>query len=364
MTQFELLLTPIAIATTFLLLQAAFCRSNKVSVALAILGLGLSCYLSNNYFEQLVLISSTAVILFSCFKEGSSEEFKILILLSTLGAITCVNADNFMNLFVGIELLTLPIYGLIAWDVHSSKNIQAALKYLVLAGASSSFMLLGMAFLYAKSGSMALQLSDAKGAMLLFVGIGFKLSLVPFHLWTGDVYEDSPLPVTGFLATVSKIALVGVLVHLTPSKSMTQVLSAIAILSMISGGLLTLRQQNMGRFLGYSSIAHMGYILVAWLVGGNVIFYMAAYTVTILLTFWMLSWNPESKTGAAALVISFLSLMGMPVLPIFWGKYQILIAAFSSQHWTLFGVFIFSSLLGVYGYGRLIAKICLKEVRT
>lgn len=211
---------------------------------------------------------------------------------------------------------------------------------------------------------MTLHLGSLKGSVLLFVGIGFKLSLVPFHLWTGDVYEDSPLPVTGFLATVSKIALVGVLVNLTSTKPMTQILSVIAILSMITGSLLTLRQQNISRFLGYSSIAHMGYILVAWLVGADIGFYMAAYTITLLIVFWMLSWNPESKAGSIVLAISFLSLMGLPMLPIFWGKYQILISAFASQHWTLMSVFVFSSLLGVYGYARLIAKICLRSAQA
>ncbi len=364
MTAFEWLLAPIALGITVLLLQAAFARSNRASLAISVLSLVTSYYWGHNYFDQLILISSVAVIFFACLKEGSSEEFKILILLSTLGALTCIHSDNWMNLFVGIELLTLPIYGLIAWDAHNSKNIQAAIKYLVLAGGSSAFLLLGMAFLYAEPGSMALQLGSAKGSLLLFVGIGFKLSLAPFHLWTGDVYEDAPLPVTGFLATVSKIALVGVLVHVNPTQAVTPVLSAMAILSMIAGSLLTLRQQNMSRFLGYSSIAHMGYILVAWLVGGNIGFYLAAYTVTLLLIFWMLSWNPESKAGSLGLVFGFLSLMGLPILPIFWGKYQILLTAFSSEHWWLFGVFVFSSLIGVYGYARLIARVCLRSVQA
>lgn len=355
---------PMMVSITALLLQASFYRSNKLSLLLTVLGLAASYYLSSNYLSQLALISSTVIILFSCFKEGSSEEFKILILLSTLGALTCIQSDNFMSLFIGIELLTLPIYGLIAWDRHNSKNIQAAIKYLVLAASSSAFLLLGMAFLYAESGSMILRLSSAKGALLLFVGIGFKLSWVPFHLWTGDVYEDSPLPVTAFLATVSKIALVGALIHLIPTKATTQVLSVIAILSMISGSLLTLRQQNMSRFLGYSSITHMGYILVAWLVGANVSFYMAAYTVTILTIFWMLSWGPKNKISSIVLVCGFLSLMGLPVLPIFWGKYQILISAFGSERWVLFGVFVFSSLIGVYGYARLVTKIYVRELQA
>jgi NADH-quinone oxidoreductase subunit N len=364
MTGFEWLLAPIAIGITLLLLQASFCRSNNLSLALAIVALSVSYYFSTNYFEQLVITASLAVILFAFLREGAKEEFKILILLSTMGALTCINSHNFMKLFVGIELLTLPLYGLIAWDKNNSKNIQAGIKYLVLAGASSAFLLLGMAFLYAESGSMALKLGSLKGSVLLFVGLGFKLSLVPFHLWTGDIYEDTPLPVTGFLATVSKIAVVGVLVNFTPNKSITTILSIIAILSMITGSLLTLRQQNISRFLGYSSISHMGYILVAWLIGANVGFYMTAYTITLLAAFWMLSWQPESKIGSAVLALSFLSLMGLPMLPIFWGKYQILISAFGSGHWTLFGVFIFSSLLGVFGYARLITKICLRSVQA
>ncbi|MEI6804911.1 MAG: proton-conducting transporter membrane subunit [Myxococcaceae bacterium] len=361
MTAFELLLAPIGIAITALLLLASLKRSQQISLGISILSLIASYCLSHNSFEHMVLMSSAAILLFSSCKEGSSEEFKTLILLSTLGALTCVNSHDLMNLFIGIELLTLPIYGLIAWDVHSSKNIAAAIKYLVLAGASSAFMLLGMAFLYAESGSMLLELSSLKGAILLFVGIGFKLSLVPFHLWTGDIYEDSALPVTAFLATVSKIALVGALVHIAPTKPMIQVLSVIAILSMISGSLLTLRQQNMSRFLGYSSIAHMGYVLVGWLVGADISLYMTVYVTTLIVTFAILSWKPASKAGSIILILSLLSLMGMPVLPVFWGKYQILTAASMGHHWTLFGVFIFSSFISAYGYARLIAKIYLKE---
>lgn len=358
MTPLEYTLLPVALSIVLLILGAAFYRSHQIAQTIALLGPVISYVCCQTHFERFAIISVLVILGFSSNRKNTGEEFKIFILLSLMGALTCIAARDFLTLFVGIELLTMPIYGLIAWETYRSTNIQAAIKYLVLAGAASAFMLLGMAFLYADSGSMALQLRDLRGSLLLFVGIGFKLSLAPFHLWTGDVYEDSPLPATALLATISKIALIGVLVHLTPIQRLFPILSALAIISMLTGSLLTLRQKNMSRFLGYSSIAHMGYILVAWLIGADLSLYTAAYTMSVLVAFWALSFEcPESNWVKGSLSLAFLSLMGLPVLPIFWGKYQILILAFQGQYFGLFGVLIFSSLLGVYGYARLIARI-------
>ncbi|MES2504736.1 MAG: proton-conducting transporter membrane subunit [Myxococcota bacterium] len=348
MTPAEWTLLPIGVSIVAIL---AFIPAAGMTWLIASLGLILSfvqCF--DNMFGQLILIASLAVVLCSRRQPG---EFHILLLSSTLGALVCTQARDFITLFVGIELLSLPIYGLIGFDSKNAKNLTAAIKYLVLAGTSSAFMLMGIVFLYAETGSMALHFTGPLGSCLFLAGICFKLSLAPFHLWTPDVYNDAPLPVTAFLATVSKIAFVSILMQFSPSPKLMPVLMAVAVLSMLVGSILTLKADKMARFLAYSSIAHMGYVMVAWMTHSNIAFYMAAYTVSLLVIFCALMLDFEKIA-----ILGLLSLMGIPMTPIFWAKYQVLISAFAAHQPVLFGVFIVSSFISVYGYGRVIARIC------
>ncbi|HSB93320.1 MAG TPA: NADH-quinone oxidoreductase subunit N, partial [Flavitalea sp.] len=264
-------------------------------------------------FTGLIIFSVLIVGLFSFVyfeeREESPKEYYILIFLSTLGAATLTISSHFISFFIGLEILSVSLYALIAYLRNRNNAVEAGVKYLVLAALTSAFLLFGMALIYMDTGSMqfsviAERLGRADHSPVLFftgvgmmlVGIGFKLALVPFHLWAADVYQGAPAPVTSFIATVSKIGVFAVLVrfsqamHLQTYVFAVIIFSGVAIISMIFGNILALQQQNIKRLLAYSSIAHFGYLLVAFLPGnaGGIeagIFYLFAYSITILAAF-------------------------------------------------------------------------------
>ncbi len=246
-------------------------------------------------------------------KEGG--DFFFLFLLSALGACILAASSVFASFFLGLELLSVSLYALIGWRRESGLGTEAAIKYLVIAGTSSAFLLFGMALFYADTGTMSLgRLAEATqgpiapvGLGMMLVGIGFKLAVVPFHLWTPDIYDGAPAPVTGFIATVSKGAMVVVLARAfapalvgtggvnglvgdgagAVSSAFPWVFAVIAGLSMFGGNILALRERNVKRILAFSSIAHLGYILVAFLAGGAealraIAFYLVVYFATTL----------------------------------------------------------------------------------
>ncbi len=233
-----------------------------------------------------------------------------MVLIAALGGILLANANHLASLFLGIELISLPLVGLVGYAFRQKRSLEASIKYTILSAAASSFLLFGMALVYAQSGDLSFvalgkNLGDGMlneplllaGFGLMIVGLGFKLSLVPFHLWTPDVYQGAPAPVSTFLATASKIAIFGVVMRLflyaapapvstflaTASKiaifgvvmrlflyapvgdseAIRVVLAIIAFASIIFGNLMALSQTNIKRLLGYSSISHLGYLLVA-----------------------------------------------------------------------------------------------------
>ncbi len=208
------------------------------------------------------------------------EEYYALLLLTTLGAVVLAWAGHFAAFFLGLELLSVGLFVLIAYPRERPLSLEAGLKYLVLAGVSSAFVLFGLALIYYERGTMRLAglasggpfgaLAWAGLAMVL-VGLGFKLALVPFHLWTPDVFQGSPMPVAALIATISKGSMFALLLRaLQPSLAtgaLALVLTILAVASMFAGNLLALLQGNLKRLLGYSSIAHVGYLLVAFLAG-------------------------------------------------------------------------------------------------
>ena len=213
---------------------------------------------------------------------GNREELYLLMLLSAAGGLVLVSAQHLAGLFIGLELLSVPTYGMIAYAFFNKRSLEAGIKYMVLSAAGSAFLLFGMALLYAESGNLTFAGIGAKlaadglpsmlaqlGVGMMLIGLSFKLSLVPFHLWTPDVYEGAPAPVAAFLATASKVAVFAVLLRLyqmspaTAGGWLNDLLTLIAIASIIFGNLLALLQNNLKRLLGYSSIAHFGYLLVA-----------------------------------------------------------------------------------------------------
>lgn len=345
---------------------------------------------------------ATAAMAVTIFSHGylakfhlKAEEYYILLLLATLGACTLVCSTHLASLFLGLELLSVSLYVMIAYVFRRDHSLEAALKYLILAAAASAFLLFGMALVYARTGSLALVplvqgLLDAAqhdrallaGFALMLTGFGFKLAWAPFHMWTPDVYQGAPAPVTAFIATVSKSAVVGVLLRFfSPlaqhqSSGLFTALAIVAVASMTLGNLLALRQGNFKRLLAYSSIAHLGYVLIAFLAGGGagqtaVTFSIASYALATLAAFGLIGALATADGEAEsvgdvtglfwrrpwlALVLSLvlLSLIGLPLTAGFWGKFLILMAGVNSGLWTLTILLALNSALGLFYYLRVL----------
>ncbi|HTU44456.1 MAG TPA: NADH-quinone oxidoreductase subunit N [Bryobacteraceae bacterium] len=351
-------------------------------------------------YMGIVLAASAAVILLSFpYLEGRSEhkeEFYLLLLLATLGSMTLTASSHMASFFLSLELLSISLYALIAYPRTESLPLEAGIKYLVLAASSSAFLLFGLALIYIAQGTMEFARMSAvpanatggfaylAGIVLMITGIGFKLAVVPFHLWTPDVYQGAPLPVTAFVATVSKGGVFAFLLRWLRSASATTdslplVLTIIAIASMLAGNLLALRQTNIKRLLAYSSIAHMGYFLVAIVAGSDLgraaaTYYLIAYIVTILGAFGSLlvlsHSSRETETFndirglfwrrpvlASIFTAMLLSLAGIPLTGGFLGKFYVLAAGTSASAWTLIIVLIVSSTIGLVYYLRVIVAM-------
>ena len=329
-------------------------------------------------------------------RQERPEEFYLLVLLATTGAMVLVVSRNFASFFLGLELLSVALYSLIAYVRTESASIEAGIKYLILAASSSSILLFGLALIYAGSGSMELSQFAAVvthtsgpsstflliGLMLVLTGIGFKLAVVPFQLWTPDVYEGAPLPVTAFIATVSKAGVFAFLlrwfhVHdVGVAGAPGLVLTIISIASMLTGNLLALSQTNIKRILAFSSIAHMGYLLVALLAGGSLgapaaTYYLIAYAATILGAFGLMTVLSGPRYEAAsiddyrglfwkrplvagAFTTTLLSLAGIPITAGFLGKFYVIAAGASQSRWVLLITLVASSTIGLFYYLRII----------
>ena len=331
------------------------------------------------------------------------EEFYILLQAATTGAAVLAATNHFAVVFLGFELLSVSLYGMIAYIFNRPLSLEAAMKYLILAAAASGFLLFGMALIYAESGAMtfaglAAHAFDGptadthvrplvlfSGAALLLTGIGFKLALVPFHLWTPDIYQGAPVPVAAFLAAVSKGAVVSLLlrfalsIDVASSEFLHMAFAGLAIASMLAGNLLALLQRNLSRLLAYSSIAHLGYALVSIIAGGAtgaaaVTFYVTSYLITVLGAFAVISMLSSGRRDGnelgdyrglfwrrPGLAIVFtailLSLAGIPLTAGFMGKFFVLNAGVSASLWMLVFVLIASSAIGLFYYLRVVATM-------
>lgn len=351
-------------------------------------------------FTGLIIFSVLIVGLFSFIyfeeKEENPKEYYILLFLSTLGAAVLTISRHFISFFIGLELLSVSLYALIAYLRTRNNAVEAGVKYLVLAALSSAFLLFGMALIYMETGTMEFTAIGQKlqavpsalfftGVGLMVVAIGFKLALVPFHLWAADVYQGAPAPITSFIATVSKIGVFAVLFRLAQALQLQHypivfyIFSALAIISMFAGNILALQQQNLKRLLAYSSIAHFGYLLVAFLPGNAAgvqaaIFYLAAYAITILTAFGIITVlssrqkdadELESYRGlfwrnplmAILLTVTLLSLAGIPLTGGFIGKFVVLSSGVQQQLWLPVIVLILTSVFGLYYYLRIISTL-------
>jgi NADH-quinone oxidoreductase subunit N len=332
-------------------------------------------------------------------RSGAYEEFFLLLLFASLGGAVLAASNHFVSFFLGLEVLSVALYGLIAYPTEQERPVEAGLKYLILAGASSAILLFGMALVYAELGTLSLSGLAARaatawaagspallgGLALIIAAVGFKLALVPFHLWTPDVYEGAPAPVSAFIATVSKGAVFAILlrtfkaVDLAGYPSLATVFTVLAIASMFCGNLLALFQNNIKRVLAYSSISHMGYLIVAFLASGvfapvAVSFYLAAYFATTLGAFGIVALlsgdggdtdSLDAYRGlsrrrpwlAAAFALMLFSLAGIPLTAGFVGKFLLVAAGAESSLWLLVSVLVLSSVIGLFYYLRIIAAL-------
>ena len=342
--------------------------------------------------------------------DDQREEYFLLLGVATIGAVVMVSSNHFVSTILGLETLSMALYGMIAYPVHVNDSakfpLEAAIKYLVLSGAASGIMLFGMALVYAQTGTLSFSsvidtgdgsiagLSEGftvMAVLLVVAGMAFKLSLAPFHMWTPDVYEGSPLPATTYLATIGKAGMFVVLLRFIEAsgalqyESLIMVLSLIAAASILAGNLLALLQDNLKRILAYSSIAHMGYVMVAviasYYVQGTIsieaiTFYLLAYVIMSLGAFGVASVVSTSENEvddiaqysglfwrstwlAAVFTGMLLSLAGIPLTVGFIGKFYLFFAGVEAALLMLLGALVIGSGIGLYYYLRIVYRMVL-----
>ena len=311
-------------------------------------------------------------------------EFFSLPLLTCAGLMYLVSAVDFIFIFVSLELVTISFFVLVSFARRDPIALEAGVKYLILGALSAAFLVYGITWIFGATGETNLQrITDSFatgkidshaatfGAVLIIVGLGFKIAAVPFQIWVPDVYQGAPTPVTAFLSVGSKAAGFVVLLRvLTPFlmlPNMQRLVVLLALLTVIYGNLAALPQNNLKRLLGYSSIAHAGYLLiaVACLDGPATIFYLVAYLIMTLLSFAVLVLVAE-KTGdeisgfdglakrapflAFAMLIAMASLAGLPFTAGFFGKFFIFLSAIGQGQFVLVAAGIVTVACGFYYY--------------
>jgi NADH-quinone oxidoreductase subunit N len=337
----------------------------------------------------------------------TGEEYYLLLLGALLGGLALISARHFVSFFLGLEVLSISLYALIGYYRQQHHQTEGAIKYLILSGVSSAFLLFGMAVIYGVAGTMdfgrlgatvtgaghdALLISSA--VVFLVVGIGFKLGVVPFHMWTPDVYQSAPAPVTGFIATVSKGSIFALLLRFLEQSGLLArpkvfvVFVIIAVASMFAGNLLALFQKDIKRLLAYSSISHFGYMLVGVLVAGPfglkaATYYLTAYFVTTIGAFGVVALlsdvNGDAGPDAGSIdeyrglfgrrpwlagsfTLMLLSLAGMPLTAGFIGKIYVVAAGTATLLWLPVISLIVSSAIGLFYYLRVVIAMFDKPV--
>ena len=321
--------------------------------------------------------------------QAVERAFAVLLLSSLYGVCLLVSADSFVTLFLGLELMSLPVYALILVAMRRPESAEGALKYLVLGGAATATLLMGVSLLYGWSGSLSLaafgnalsthEAIATTGAVLVVLALFVKAAVVPFHAWAPDAYESATAPVTAYMATIVKAAVLLAAVRLfaaaAVSRPMADIIAILPLASIVWGNLTAMRQQSFRRLIAYSSIAHAGYLFYALLGDAPgrfqaVAFYVLAYGVMNLLAFASLprkdDGTPEDdldnlkglfrrKPYAAIVIgIAMLSLAGIPPFPGFVAKFLIFKNVIAAG-FTLYGVLgLVGSYLGIYFYLRVI----------
>ncbi len=357
---------------------------------------------------KLVLYVAVAVVLiysraYLAARNLERGEFYLLVLFSTLGMMVMITANNFVSLYLGLELLALSSYALVAFDRESARATEAAMKYFVLGALASGLLLYGMSMVYGATGTLdisavgqriaaggANQTVLAFGLVFLVCGLAFKLGVAPFHMWIPDVYHGAPTAVTLFIGSAPKIAAFAIAMRLLVSgmidlaEHWQAMLMILAVLSIALGNLAAIAQTNLKRMLAYSAIAHMGFLLLGLLsgvVGGDpryalnayssAMFYVIAYVMMSLGAFGMIlllsragfeaelledfkGLNQRSPWFAAVMLILLLSMAGMPFFIGFFAKFAVLQAVVATGHIWLAVFAVLFSLIGAFYYLRVV----------
>ncbi len=350
------------------------------------------------FMKILTLVGAAAAIVMSSDfirREGLARfEFPILIVLSVIGMMMMISANDLIALYIGIELQSLALYVIAAMQRDNAKSSEAGLKYFVLGALSSGMMLYGMSLVYGFSGTVSFEgiaravaagkpgLGLVFGLVFVAAGLAFKISAVPFHMWTPDVYEGAPTAVTAFFAAAPKMAAMAMTVRLFVGAfpaaigDWRQIIVFVSIASMALGAFAAIGQSNIKRLLAYSSIANMGFALVGLAAGAvdgvqGVMIYMAIYLATTLGAFacvlmmrrdGMLVETVDDLAGlsrtnpwmAFAMAMLMFSLAGIPPLAGFWAKFYVFLAAVNAKLYVLAVIGVLTSVIGAYYYLRVV----------
>jgi len=327
-------------------------------------------------------------------------EYGVLFLLSTLGMMMLISAADLIALYLGLELMSLPLYVVAASNRDNAKSTEAGLKYFVLGALSSGMLLYGASLIYGFTGTVSFagiakatqagaSIGLIFGLVFLFVGFCFKISAVPFHMWTPDVYEGAPTPVTAFFAAAPKVAGIAIFVRATVvafpgiTHEWQQIVVFVSIASMVLGAFAAIGQRNIKRLMAYSSIGHMGFALVGLAAGTpegvqGVLVYMSIYVAMTLGTFAViLSMRRDGvfledigdlaglarthPTMAFFLAMLLFSLAGIPPLAGFFAKFYVFLAAIKAGLYTLAVIGVLSSVVGAYYYLNIVKMMYFDE---
>ncbi|KRQ09387.1 NADH-quinone oxidoreductase subunit N [Bradyrhizobium sp. USDA 4524] len=344
------------------------------------------------FLKVLALIASAATLILSTeyLSQPSSRnfEFSILVLLSTLGMMVLISAGDLISLYLGLELMSLALYVVAASQRDNAKSSEAGLKYFVLGALSSGMLLYGASLIYGFTGTVSFagiaaaattgSIGIVFGLVFLLAGLCFKVSAVPFHMWTPDVYEGAPTPVTAFFASAPKVAALAVFTRATLTAfpgivtQWQQILVFVAIASMALGSFAAIGQTNIKRLMAYSSIGHMGFALVGLASGTvegaqGVLIYITIYVAMTLGSFSIIlamkrngqaleqisDFAGLSRTNpllAFIFAMLLFSLAGVPPLAGFFGKWYVFVAAIKANLFTLAVIGVLTSVVGAFYY--------------
>ena len=355
-----------------------------------------------------VLVLLTVAVVFAYGREYAAErdflkgEFFTLILFATLGMMVLISANHFLTLYLGLELLALSQYALVALQRDSARATEAAMKYFVLGALASGLLLYGMSMMYGATGSLNLQqvaqalasgrvdhMVSSVGLVFIVAGLAFKLGVVPFHMWVPDVYEGAPTAITLFIGSAPKIAGVAFFVRmlgegLAPlAHDWQQMLVLLAVVSMLLGNVTAIAQTNLKRMLAYSTISHMGFVLLGILAATQqgyaaATFYISTYTLMALGAFGMIlllsragfeaeqladlkGLNKRNPWFALMMLLVMISMAGIPPSVGFFAKLSVLRAALDAGYTWLVVVAVLLSLVGAFYYLRVIKLMYMDE---